>query len=145
MRLRGYVCNGTVAVALGHATTPPLSQRQSSNDAAAVATHPADLWSALTDPRHLTRWYGEVAGDLRPGGEFRLHLESEGWDGTGRVDGCESPRSTTRAPLVTSTTLSTRPPSFSSAGSRRAYVRGLLLEALRSTEMTLIRSCVRVI
>jgi Activator of Hsp90 ATPase homolog 1-like protein len=31
-----------------------------------------DLWSALTDPRRLAGWYGEVTGDLRPGGEFRL-------------------------------------------------------------------------
>ncbi|HEY7429854.1 MAG TPA: SRPBCC domain-containing protein, partial [Streptosporangiaceae bacterium] len=30
-----------------------------------------DLWSALTDPARLARWHGEVAGDLRPGGEFR--------------------------------------------------------------------------
>jgi uncharacterized protein YndB with AHSA1/START domain len=31
-----------------------------------------DLWSALTAPRRLARWYGKVEGDLRPGGEFRL-------------------------------------------------------------------------
>ena len=31
-----------------------------------------DLWSALTDPARLARWYGEVEGDLRPGGEFRV-------------------------------------------------------------------------
>ena len=30
-----------------------------------------DLWSALTDPDRLARWYGEVEGDLRLGGEFR--------------------------------------------------------------------------
>ena len=51
-----------------------------------------DLWSALTDPRRLARWYGQVEGDLRPGGEFRLYLESDGWDGTGRVEACEPPR-----------------------------------------------------
>src|SRR5260221_11847708 len=51
-----------------------------------------DLWSALTDPRRLARWYGEVEGDLRPGGEFHLHLESDGWDGSGRVEACEPPR-----------------------------------------------------
>jgi hypothetical protein len=28
--------------------------------------------TALTDPGRLARWYGQVAGDLRPGGEFRL-------------------------------------------------------------------------
>ena len=25
-----------------------------------------DVWSALTDPSRLARWYGEVEGDLRP-------------------------------------------------------------------------------
>jgi uncharacterized protein YndB with AHSA1/START domain len=29
------------------------------------------LWSALTDPRRLLQWLGEVEGDLRPDGEFR--------------------------------------------------------------------------
>jgi len=51
-----------------------------------------DLWSALTDPNRLARWYGLVEGDLRMGGEFRLYLESDGWDGTGRVEACEPPR-----------------------------------------------------
>jgi uncharacterized protein YndB with AHSA1/START domain len=51
-----------------------------------------DVWSALTDPSRLARWYGEVEGDLRPGGEFRLHIESDGWDGTGRVEACEPPQ-----------------------------------------------------
>jgi len=27
-----------------------------------------DVWSALTDPRRLASWLGEVEGDLRPGG-----------------------------------------------------------------------------
>jgi uncharacterized protein YndB with AHSA1/START domain len=51
-----------------------------------------DLWSAITDPLRLARWYGQVEGDLRPGGELRLYLESEGWEGTGRVEACEPPR-----------------------------------------------------
>jgi len=51
-----------------------------------------DLWSALTDPRRLARWYGQVEGDLRPGGEFRLYIESDGWEGTGLVEACEPPR-----------------------------------------------------
>lgn len=51
-----------------------------------------DLWSALTDPGRLARWYGRVAGDLRPGGQFRLYIESDDWDGTGRVEACEPPR-----------------------------------------------------
>ena len=33
-----------------------------------------DVWSALTDPSRLARWYGEVEGDLRVGGEYRARL-----------------------------------------------------------------------
>jgi uncharacterized protein YndB with AHSA1/START domain len=33
-----------------------------------------DLWSALTEPRRLARWMGEVEGDLRLGGEFRARF-----------------------------------------------------------------------
>ena len=51
-----------------------------------------DLWSALTDPGRLARWYGQVEGDLRPGGEFRARVFASGWQGTGRVDACEPPR-----------------------------------------------------
>ena len=51
-----------------------------------------DLWSALTDPGRLARWYGRVEGDLRPGGEFRLYIESADLEGTGRVEACEPPR-----------------------------------------------------
>jgi uncharacterized protein YndB with AHSA1/START domain len=51
-----------------------------------------DLWSALTDPRRLARWIGEVDGDLRLGGEFRFRFFASGSDGTGRVDACEPPR-----------------------------------------------------
>jgi uncharacterized protein YndB with AHSA1/START domain len=50
------------------------------------------LWSALTNPGRLARWYGQVEGDLRPDGEFRLYIESDDWDGTGRVEACEPPR-----------------------------------------------------
>ena len=51
-----------------------------------------DLWSALTDPRRLARWMGEVEGDLRLGGEFRARFFASGWEGTGRVEACEPPR-----------------------------------------------------
>ena len=51
-----------------------------------------DLWSALTDPRRLARWYGEVEGDLRLGGEYRFCFFASGSEGTGRVDACEPPR-----------------------------------------------------
>jgi uncharacterized protein YndB with AHSA1/START domain len=50
-----------------------------------------DLWSALTDPTRLGRWYGEIEGDLRLGGEYRARLYASGWEGTGRIDVCEPP------------------------------------------------------
>jgi uncharacterized protein YndB with AHSA1/START domain len=52
------------------------------------ATDIDDLWSAITDPVRLARWWGDVEGDLRPGGTFRLKVE---WEGTGRVLACEPP------------------------------------------------------
>jgi uncharacterized protein YndB with AHSA1/START domain len=55
-------------------------------------THIDDLWSALTDPGRLARWYCQVDGDLRPGGQFHLYVESDDWDGTGRVEACEPPQ-----------------------------------------------------
>lgn len=57
-----------------------------------VDTDIDDVWSALTDPSRLASWYGEVEGDLRPGGEFRARLFASGWEGTGRVEACDSPR-----------------------------------------------------
>jgi uncharacterized protein YndB with AHSA1/START domain len=51
-----------------------------------------DLWAAITDPVRLARWHGQVEGDLRPGGEFRIYLASSDLDSTGRVQACEPPR-----------------------------------------------------
>jgi uncharacterized protein YndB with AHSA1/START domain len=51
-----------------------------------------DLWSALTDPGRLARWYGQVEGDLRPGGRFRLYVESADLEASGRIQACEPPR-----------------------------------------------------
>jgi uncharacterized protein YndB with AHSA1/START domain len=51
-----------------------------------------DLWAAITDPVRLARWHGRVEGDLRPGGEFRLYIESNDIESTGRVEACEPPR-----------------------------------------------------
>jgi uncharacterized protein YndB with AHSA1/START domain len=51
-----------------------------------------DLWSAITDPSRLARWYGEVKGDLRLGGVFRLRVFASGWEGDRRVQACEPPR-----------------------------------------------------
>jgi len=50
-----------------------------------------DLWVALTDPERLAGWLGEIEGDLRVGGEFRAVFFASGWEGTGRVEACESP------------------------------------------------------
>jgi len=51
-----------------------------------------DVWSALTDQSRLARWYGEVEGDLRLGGEYRARLWASGWEGTGHVAACEPSR-----------------------------------------------------
>jgi len=56
------------------------------------ATDIDDLWSALTDPDRLARWYGRVDGELGLGGEFRMYVDASGWEGTGRVEACEPPR-----------------------------------------------------
>jgi uncharacterized protein YndB with AHSA1/START domain len=51
-----------------------------------------DLWEALTSPDRLARWYGQVEGDLRQGGRFRLHAEASDLDSEGTIDACEPPR-----------------------------------------------------
>jgi uncharacterized protein YndB with AHSA1/START domain len=51
-----------------------------------------DLWSAITDPSRLARWYGEVGGDLRVGGEVHIRVFSSGWEGARVVEACEAPR-----------------------------------------------------
>lgn len=51
-----------------------------------------EVWSALTDPRRLARWIGEVDGDLRPGGEFHRRFFASGSEGMGRVQACEPRR-----------------------------------------------------
>ena len=50
------------------------------------------VWSALTDPSRLARWWGEVEGDLQLGGEYRARVFASGWDGTGRIEACEPRR-----------------------------------------------------
>lgn len=50
------------------------------------ATDPADLWSALTEPDRIRRWFMPVSGDLRAGGNFQL----EGNAG-GEILDCEPP------------------------------------------------------
>ena len=49
-----------------------------------------DLWSAITDPDRLARWFGEVDGELSQRGQFRVHIADAG-DRTGQVEACEPP------------------------------------------------------
>jgi len=51
-----------------------------------------DLWSAITEPDRLARWYGQVEGDLRLGGAFHVYLEADDIESIGRVEACEPPR-----------------------------------------------------
>jgi uncharacterized protein YndB with AHSA1/START domain len=48
-----------------------------------------EVWSALTDAGRLAGWYGEVEGDLRPGGVFHIRVFASGAEGMRRVDACE--------------------------------------------------------
>ena len=52
-------------------------------------TGAADLWSALTEPDRLARWFAEVSGDLRPGGRVSITFD----DGTEAMEivTCEPP------------------------------------------------------
>jgi uncharacterized protein YndB with AHSA1/START domain len=50
-----------------------------------------DLWGALTDPQRLAHWYGEVEGELSPGGAFRVRIALAG-ERTGQVEACEPPQ-----------------------------------------------------
>jgi uncharacterized protein YndB with AHSA1/START domain len=50
------------------------------------ATDRDDLWSAVTDPERIPRWFLPVSGDLRTGGRYQL----EGNAG-GVVERCEPP------------------------------------------------------
>jgi uncharacterized protein YndB with AHSA1/START domain len=49
-----------------------------------------DLWGALTDPRRLAQWFGEVEGQLSQGGEFRVRIALAG-ERAGQVEACEPP------------------------------------------------------
>jgi uncharacterized protein YndB with AHSA1/START domain len=51
-----------------------------------------DLWTALVDPARVAGWYGVIEGNLRPGGQFQVHIEAAGLYGIGRVEVCEPPR-----------------------------------------------------
>lgn len=93
-----------------------------------------DLWSALTDPARLARWYGEVEGDLRQGGEFRSRLYGSGWEGTSRIEACEPPhRFLIVGKETTERTVSTTEVTLTADGDQTVLVtehRGLPLEFL---------------
>ncbi|HEY3732456.1 MAG TPA: SRPBCC family protein [Streptosporangiaceae bacterium] len=56
-------------------------------------TDAADLWSALTDPARLSRWFARVDGDLRVGGTFCIYFDDEDADqrSLGQVQECDPP------------------------------------------------------
>ncbi len=47
-----------------------------------------DLWEACTSTERLPRWFGQVTGDLRPGGVYRIEHNANG-----TVETCDAPRS----------------------------------------------------
>lgn len=51
------------------------------------ATDAADLWSALTTPARLARWFAPVSGELREGGRYQI----EG-NASGTITECVEPR-----------------------------------------------------
>ncbi|GAA1915061.1 SRPBCC family protein [Nocardioides hwasunensis] len=51
------------------------------------ATSPDDLWSAITDPERIPRWFATVEGDLRLGGRFQVQGNAGG-----EILACEAPR-----------------------------------------------------
>lgn len=50
-----------------------------------------NLWSALTEPQRLARWYGNFVGEFHVGGTFTAFIPSSGWDGQGRIEECNAP------------------------------------------------------
>jgi uncharacterized protein YndB with AHSA1/START domain len=50
-----------------------------------------DVWSALTDPRHLSEWFTTAELDAREGGSVAFDFGEHGIC-TGAVTACESPR-----------------------------------------------------
>ncbi len=53
----------------------------------------ADVWSAWTEPERLRRWFGEVGGELAPGGTVWMWSDDDGKGGRVSIERCEPPRS----------------------------------------------------
>jgi uncharacterized protein YndB with AHSA1/START domain len=51
-----------------------------------------EVWSALTEPERLARWYADVEGDLRVGGEIHVRVFASGAEGNRRITACDPPR-----------------------------------------------------
>ena len=71
---------GQKLIAAGEARTALLRR--------AYPTTVKNLWTAITEPRHLRVWYIEPMGDLRLGGTFSLEGTAHG-----RIMRCDAPRS----------------------------------------------------
>jgi uncharacterized protein YndB with AHSA1/START domain len=50
-----------------------------------------DLWSAITDPDRLARWFGELDGEPSPEGKFHVRIPGAG-ERNGQVEACEPPQ-----------------------------------------------------
>ena len=57
------------------------------------ATDPKDLWSALTEPDRLARWFARVEGDLSLNGAFVIYFDADDPDERtlGQVLRCDPP------------------------------------------------------
>lgn len=54
-------------------------------------TSAEDLWTSVTDPGSLRRWFQPVSGDLRVGGAYRVDFGDDAT--TGMVRSCDAPSS----------------------------------------------------
>lgn len=50
-----------------------------------------DLWSAITEPHRLARWFGELDGEPSQEGRFRVQIPDAGVR-NGQVEACEPPQ-----------------------------------------------------
>ena len=51
---------------------------------------PEVVWSVITEPRHVSGWFGDSAEiDLQPGGEMTLRWEANDYTAVGRVERVE--------------------------------------------------------
>jgi uncharacterized protein YndB with AHSA1/START domain len=56
-------------------------------------TSATDLWSALSEPERIERWFAPVDGDFRVGGDYRINFDVESDTRcAGRILECEAPR-----------------------------------------------------